>query len=224
MKTKTLAEGVLSNLVFWVVITMCGAVLAFLKVHWPQIAGPLLYGLAGSACVGVLCYVALGRSLLKIRMSPSNIESNLRNWSHTLGFGVKKLDIDDTCFGLDITVSNGNHLSAFVSKSRPSYLQFRCQGVPSDEHQDVLGRLGRPQSDLVTHQVALELSRSKIVYAITDPQTPAGQIPRLQRLVIDKVVPIEGMTEPRFIECVEEMNSAMSLVRSATSLALSQNI
>jgi hypothetical protein len=224
MKIRTLEEGVLANALFWIMITLAGPILAYLRVYWPRISGPLLYGLVGSTCVAILCYVASGHSLLKVKTTLHNVESNLRNWSHDLGFSVKKLEFSDSLFGLTITLANGCPLGVFVLTKHPNYVQFRCQFVLSEEHQETLSKLTKHQSDVVTHRVALELSRAKIPYTISDPGTPTGEVPRLQKLVLEKTVPISELTEPNFITCVNEMSSSASLAHSAAVLAFSGGV
>lgn len=91
--------------------------------------------------------------------------------------------------------------------------------ILSPEHQAILSKLTKEQAADVTEEVTLELARSKIGYTITGP--PPGQ---MQTVLLQRSVPItSGLTEATFGGYLDEMDSAISLVRLATTLALAHN-
>ena len=215
-------QGLFSNLVWWIIIVVGGGLLALLKVKWPRIAGPALYGLLGVACLATVCFVAVGRPLLskeQPQTTTENVDANIRAWADSLGMGVTRFQLPDAYFALGITLKNGNQVVIGRVKERPSYLEIQSSLILSPEHQAILSKLTKEQAADVTEEVTLELARSKIGYTITGP--PPGQ---MQTVLLQRSVPItSGLTEATFGGYLDEMDSAISLVRLATTLALAHN-
>jgi hypothetical protein len=162
-----------------------------------------------------------------------NVENNVRKWADSLGVGVTKmsaqgLPIQNAYFSLVLTLQNGNPLWVYRTKEKPGYLQIMCPITLAPEHLAILDKLTKDQADVVTQEVLLELARSNFGYQMmTSLGPPAGGSAKTpptilqQTIILIKSVPIgNGLTEATFVQNTNEVDSAISLVRAATALAL----
>jgi hypothetical protein len=103
-----------------------------------------------------------------------------------------------------------------------------CPIKLSPEHLAILDKLTKDQADAVTQQVVLELGRSRIGYSMmTELGHPVGGPAKTlvlqQTIILMNPVPIENdLTEDAFAQHINEIDSAISVVRAATALALSR--
>ena len=75
--------------------TLVGALIGYLKKRKPDLAGAVLYFLAGFAAVMVVAFVLVGRPLLskeQPQTTPENIEGNVKAWADTFNIGIQKRD------------------------------------------------------------------------------------------------------------------------------------
>ena len=211
--------------------------MGLVKRYWPTVAGPVLYGLGAATCIALLSYAALGHGLLsklKPPITPSNIESYVRQWYDSLGLGIAKMPVTpDADFGFNITLKNGNRIVVGVAKERPNYLQYQTLVALTPEQQTALARLNQAQANRVTQEVVLELARSRVAYTIGGPLIMiqqgaqlAAQVPGLQigtpmsTIILGRGVPMSHLDEAKFAGYVDEMDSAMSVAGAAVALAL----
>jgi len=221
MDWKALFKGVVPSMVsraiWWLLVLAAGAALGIIKLHWPSLADPMLYGLAGAACVAFLYFAATGRALLaRPDTTPGNVEKNIRTWLDNFGLAVKK-EVDPTMyFRLTVTLVNGNPLLVARPKARDHYLTFQSNLTLSPEHQAMMERMSGAQTERVLEELALELGRLQIGHAI--------QWPPFTGVMLIRLVPITAdYTEAKFAASLDEMDLAINVARTATSLAIARN-
>jgi hypothetical protein len=217
MDLDGLVQGVVSNAVWWTVVLVGGAVLAVLRAKWPRYAGPVLYGLLGIASLAIIGFAILGHSLLsreQPQTTPENVEANIRAWADSFVVGVTKAPVKEAHFALVITLHNGNPVVVARTKDRPNWLALQSTLTLSPEHQAAMAKLSKAQADTVVEELTLELARSKMGYELSGP-------PPLQSITLSRAVPItSNLTEDAFAGQLDQMDSAMQLVRVALTLSL----
>jgi hypothetical protein len=76
MDWKSFFNNMLSNLVWWILLLGGGAMLALLKIYWPLMAEPALYGFIGMASIAILIYAFTGRPIFSKQLpqtTPENV-------------------------------------------------------------------------------------------------------------------------------------------------------
>jgi hypothetical protein len=213
-----------------------GAALGYLRAKWPAIASPVLYGIGGATCVGVLIFTFTGHGFLskqRPEVTPENLETNVRKWADDLGLGVTRMQAapnQDVYFGLVVTLADGNPLMVFRGKEKSGFLQMECALVLSQEHLAMLSKLSKEQADDAMQEIVLEMARSRIGYVMqTSVASPPlnGQMtttkPAIfqQTIIVVKPLAITGdLSEASFGERINELDSEIVLVRATTNLTL----
>ena len=215
-----LVQAIIANWIWELLVIGTGIAIGWLRhknVSWLPV---LFYGFAGSVLMSVLIFTLLGRAILSRQQpeaTPENVEKNIRAWSDAFQLGVTRLPADQTIeFGLVITAKSGNPIEIRKTK-QTTYLQLQSNLVLSPEHKEMLAKLNPEQSEWITEQLSLELARSKIGFTILGPRARNEQ-PEMQIVVLSKGVPIYGLTEMRFAEYLDEMDSAIKLSKTTTAL------
>jgi hypothetical protein len=219
-----LLQNLFSSLVWEIILLLGGGlVLAYLKRTWPEIAAQVMYGLVGAALLSVLLFTLTGHSILfkqQPETTTENVEANIKAWADSLGVGIPRVTVPDTYFSEVITLKNGNQIVVARAKERGGYLQIQSTLVLAPEHQAILAKLTREQVADVTEEVTLELARARMGYTISGPQ--GGY--QMQNIFLQRSVPItNNLTEATFGGYMDEMDSAIALVKLATTLALAHN-
>ena len=232
-------QDLLAHAIYALLVLGGGAVVTWLRYKKPQIAFPLLYGMAAATCMAILIFAFTGRPMFSKRppnITPDNLEDNLRKWSDDLGLSVSRMPSASTSalaqeiyFGLIVTLQNGNPLAVFRGKDKSGYLQIQCPLTLSPEHLAMLNKLTKDEAAAATQEVVLELGRTRLGFQMT---TASGQsiapgpvlgtpIVLQQTIIIMKGVPITNdLTEATFAQHTNEIDSAVTIVRAATQLIL----
>jgi hypothetical protein len=228
MDWKTIFQSLFSR-ALWEMILIAGggAMFGLLKAKWPNYAPRVLYGVSGAACVAVLLFTLTGRAILSspipAQSTPDNIEANVKLWSENLGLPFAKSSMPDSYFAYSITTRGGTPITVGrPTKEKTGYLQFVSTISFSPEHQAVLGTLTKEQVDTVMQELSQELARTRVASTIavmTMPQTGANVVGQTM-LVLQRAESIANLDEAQFADRVDDMEFAVSLVRSTTSLAL----
>jgi hypothetical protein len=214
-------QGILGTLIYDLLLAavVAGAI-AWLRSKQSRWASPVLYGLGAFTAVLLIAYTFIGHGLLlkqKPETTSENIEDNVKAWTSALGLGTQSVPVADTYFAYKITLANGNAVVvARGSKEKTGYLQFEIGVVPSPEHQAILATLTKDQADVVTQEVTLELARSKIGYTMAGPDAQH----LMQAVILMKAVPLANLNEATFAAALDEVDSAVSLIRAAFALSL----
>jgi hypothetical protein len=233
MDWSGLWSSVLSNLVWWLLFVGGSALLGWLRAKKPQIAGPVLYGLAGATCLGILWFTFTGHAILSKQLpqiTPDNIEGNVRKWADSLGMSVARMpqvaSSPDVYFGILVTLQNGTPIYVFREKEKPGYLQMQTPLALSPEHLALLNKLTPDEENSVSQEVLLEVARTRMGYQV---MTASGQqvAPQSQPMVLQQtIVLMEGvpigneLTEAAFAQHANELDSAVMIVRASTVLTL----
>lgn len=235
MDWSSIWHGVVSNLLYAVLIFGGGALLAVLRVKWPNYADPVRYGVIGAACVAIILFAFTGRALLSKRppeVTPDNLEENIRKWADSLGMSVARgssqiFPAQDIYFALNITMENGTPLMVFRGKEKSGFLQIQCPLTLSPDHLATLQKLTKEEQEAVTQEVLLELAKSKVGFQVMTAtgvpmNTPTAPPAVLQQtILLMKGVPITSdMNEASFAQSANEIDAAVTLTRAATALAL----
>lgn len=211
-------------------------VLTWIKHKWPRYGDLALYWVACAACLAVLWFAITGYVPFSTRppqITPENIEANLKAWSENLGLGITKVSQlipeQDAYFGMVVTLQSGNPVTVFRGKQKPGYLQMQCPLALSQEHLAMLNKLTKDEAHAATQEVLLELARTKLGFQmmtasgqLVAPGGSAAQpIVLQQTIVIMKAAPITNdLTEATFAQHINEIDSAIAIVRGSTELTL----
>jgi hypothetical protein len=213
-------QGVLSNALYAVLILGGGVVLVLIRTWWPDLAPKVLYGVVGVTCMAIVLYALTGHGLFSKqppRITSDNVEEYVRKWADTLGLGVTRAPaIPAASFGVIITLKSGNPITVMRSNDIPDYLQFQIQLALSEEHQAAFAKMTKEQTKTVMEEVILELARAKIGNTIL--QSPMS--PQSEAVILMKGEPVEGLTKDKFVHDVDDMDSAVALLRAITALAI----
>jgi hypothetical protein len=212
----------------WEVLLVLGgaAILGYVKRKVPDHAPTIAYAVFGATCVAILIFTFTGHFILSRHQpetTPDNIEENIRTWGEALGLGLTKLPTtSDTYFNWGITLKNGNFVVVDRAKALPGYLQIQSQLVLSPENQAAYAKLTKQEVDDLTQEVSLELARSRMGYGIGQgtQATPTGSGPQMGVLLVKGIPITNNLTEAGFAGYMDEIDSAISIVRATTTLAL----
>jgi hypothetical protein len=108
------------------------------------------------------------------------------------------------------------------TKEKTLYLEMIATLALSPDNQATLGTLTKDQIASFTDEIAVELNKSRVGFALgvnTLPQTGSATTAQTL-LVLQKGVPINGLTELGFSECTDDINFTAQLVKADTSLIL----
>lgn len=209
-------HGLVTNLGSEFIIFGGGLLLTILRVKKPNIAVPVLYGVATIALLSIIVFVFTGRFIFSTEQpqtNTENVESNIRTWLDDFGLTVQKQDIQNSYFTLLVTMHGGDHVFILRPKDHDRFIGFQGNVQAAPEHVAIINKLSKKDADLLVDEVGLELSRSKISYSI-------GGEP-FKIVTIQRLVPITAsLTESSFIQYLDETESGMNLVIASVNLAL----
>jgi hypothetical protein len=216
---RSFFNNMLSNLAWWVVLLAGGAVLALLRFYWPLLAEPALYGFVGVTCVAILIFATTGRPIFSKQLpqtTPENVEANVRAWLDSFKISCKKETSPDTYFILLATLNSGNPIGIGRAKAQDRYLSFQARISLSPEHQGPMDRMTPAQIEHTLREITLEFFRTKTNYTLEGPPFRA--------IVISKALLISArLTEDVFSGILDEMDSAVSMARVVTVMAIERN-
>lgn len=228
MDWKAIFQSLFSRAIWEIVLIIGGgAVIGTIKAKWPNYAPRVLYGISGATCVAVLLFTLTGRAILSSPLppdsTPENVEANVKLWSENLELPFAKTTVADSYFAYSITTRTGTPIVVTrATKEKTSYLQFVSTITFAPEHQAVLGTLTKEQVDTVMQEISLELSRTRVASTIATrglPETGAN-VARQTMVVLQRAQLISSLDEGQFADRVDDMEFAVAMVRSATSLSL----
>lgn len=224
MDWSLLWEGLLSHALYALLIFAGGAVLAAIKLKWPNYAEPARYGLIGAACVAVVLFALLGRGIIsspRPEITPNNIEQNLKLWADHLSVTLERQDISDRYFSYIARFHGGDPVEVFRVKDRPEYLQFVASIDFAPQHQAIFAALSKAQQDKVTQELTLTLNQLRMGTIMGSLTAPTGQALQT-KIVLQKGIPIENMSQGVFVDSFDDMTRAVASARAAVSLDLAQ--
>jgi hypothetical protein len=233
MDWSAIWHGVLSNLVYGILILGGGALLAYLRAKFPNYAGSALYGFIGAACVAVILFTFSGRGLFTSHppeVTPDNVEESIKKWCDNEALGTVRMPTPDAYFGLLITMSSGNQVLVYRGREKSGFLQMQVPLALSSEHLQMLSKLSKEQADDAMEDITLELNRARIGYilqtSVTSPLASAQVAttkPTIfqQTLLITRPLAITSdLSEPAFMAQINEIDSEVGLVRGVTDVTL----
>jgi hypothetical protein len=214
--------GILSN---WVADALGaaitgGAVLAWIKQRRPSWLPAVYVGLGG----GVV--ILIGAGALRVISTPiprqpdivtvDNVEAHLNQWIDAFHYSRRKLpDAQDSFFNYVITNTYGRSLN--ISRLRQSpfdrYLVMSAGVTVGPEHTAKLGKLSKPDADLLVRDLRIEMARYKIGFAnISIPLTTIG---------VEKDIPITTtLSEDTFLQATNDVDSAQVLLLNLIPMEL----
>ncbi len=235
MDFSGLLQGIISDILYGLLILAGGLMLALIRSKWPDLAPKVLYGVFGVTCIAILWFTFTGHGVFSKQPSqttPDNVEEYIRKWADNLGLGVTRMPqaipLQQVYFGLVVTLQNGNPLTVFRGKEKSGYLQIQCPLRLSSDHLAILNKLTKDEANAATQEVLLELARTKLGFQmmtasgeLVAPRATAQPIILQQTILLMKAVPIRNdLTEETFAQHVNEIDSAITLVRASTELTL----
>ena len=234
-------QGTLTSVAAALLLLGVPTLLTWVKKKWPQHGELVRYWLTSAAAMAILLYATTGYILFakhEVKITPENLELNIRKWSDDLGFSVARLQPGalpqpmEIYFGLAITLSNGNPILVYRAREKSAFLQLVCPLALSPEHLQAMAKLRPDQQEAVNQEIQLELSKTKVGFSVTtskaaapqasgSPPIGGGQILLQQMVILSKGVPISGdLNEATFASDLDEMDDAITLTRAQTALAL----
>ena len=219
-----LVQNLVSNIIYGVLIVGTGALFAWLKAKRPAYAPHAIYALASMTCVAILMFAVTGRPVWSTQphITPDNVEEYVRKWADSLSLGVTRAPSPspDGYFGVLITLKSGNGVVVGRGKEVPDYLQIQIPLVMTTEHQAAFSKLTKDQQKTIVEEVTLEMARAKIGNMIV--QAMVNDQPQSPTIVLQSNPPIEGLTKDGFVNRLDAIDSAITLVRATTFLALAR--
>ncbi len=216
---KELRGHLLGHAVWTVIALAVGTGVALLKVYWPNIASPVLYGLASVTCFAIISFTITGRAVFskqRPQTTPENLETNIRVWLDNFGLASQKQTNDAACFLIAVTMKNGNPVAIFRPKMGDRYISFQSRVTVSPEHQAPMNAMPRPVQEKVSREVALELVRANIGYTMEG-------MPISAVTVVKSVVISSALTEDVFVALLDQMDSALNLAKLGIVTAIERN-
>jgi hypothetical protein len=228
-------QGVASNLVSAVLILGGGALLALLRLKYPNYADLGRYAFTGAATTAVVLFALLGKGIITRsppEVTPENLEGYIRKWTDDAGLPIAKAPPSEqtTYFGYVITTTGGVSISVFRAKEKPGYLQMQCALSMSPEHLGMLAKLSKEQADEVIEEIVLEMDRAHIGFIMTTAFPLGLPIPTVvttrpdifqQTITVTEPIAIsKELNEGVFLARINQIDSDVSLVRSVTDLTL----
>lgn len=217
-----LVQGLISNLVWEILIVGAGIAMAILRKRDSKLVAPVLYGIVTVACLLVMWFTITGRSLLSHPVEETtadNIEGKVKLWSDDLAISLERTDLQGSYFSYTARLHGSDPVEIFRAKEKPGYLQFQSHISFSPEHQAILAKMSKADFDRATQEVALEVSRISISYAIGEMEQNGKPIQTM--IGLGKGVPIPSLNEAAFGDTFDEMTRTVVLVRAATNVILS---
>jgi len=220
-------QGIFGTLLYDLLLAaMVAGIVAWLRSRQSRWAAPVLFGIAAFAAMLSIAYLLTGHAALSrqtVETTPENVEENVKKWVEELGLGITKAPKPaDIYFNYIVTLKSGNPIGIGRATALPGFLQLQTLLVLSDEHQKAIAKMSKEQAAAVTEEVIVQLALSKMGYTIGGG--PPGAILPMQNVILMKGVPItSSLTEASFATYLDEMDSAVGLVRAATALAIKHN-
>jgi len=220
-----IAQGVISNAIWWIVFLLGSAMIAALTVTHPNLAIPFVVGVFTFACLSVIFYASTGRSLFSKKshqLDRKNIEASVKTWIASLGLASKPVTLPDTVFAYEVTMLSGTGVHIARSAKREEYLGFHIGMNVSPEHRTAMQQLTPQQALIVVQELSLELARLGASFRFNFTQnTNQNPTPnQLEVIHLIKEVPYASLSEAGFTSHLVTMDSGGTVVRAVLALAL----
>ncbi len=222
MDWNAIWQGIVSNALYGLLIFGGGGLIAYLRIKRPNFADPLRFGLLGAACIALILFALMGRGILvrpRLEITPGNIEENLKLWAEHLSITLEHQEISDRYFSYIARLHGGDPIEVFRAKEKPAYFQFSANMDFAPQHQVAFSKLDKAQQERVQQELTLEVARLRMGTIIASLVAPTGQIVQT-KIMLQKAVPIENMSEATFGDSFDEMTRSLQLVRAAVTLDL----
>jgi hypothetical protein len=141
MDLQWLWQGVVSNLVYAVLILAGGAVLTYLRARNSRWASPILYGLAGVALIAVILLALKGFATLSNQLpatTPDTVEMNIRTWLDAFKIAQQRQSDPESHFSLRVTLPNNIPMVVRRQKEYDRYVSIEAGILPAKEYQQIL--------------------------------------------------------------------------------------
>lgn len=213
-------QGLLTNGIYAILILGGGLMFGYLKKQGSALLPTFSYAFGGAACVAVVIFCFRGIANMPhtpIQTTGDNVESEIVDWTNSLGIAKTPVYIPDTFFAYKMTLSDGVPVLIVRSrKSDPGYVSFTAALTVGSSMGDLIAKLTDQQATTVLQELTLELARSKLEYSILSPNGPR----HLQAVSLDKPVGIPSLNEAEFLQTVDEIDSAVGLSRASLALSI----
>lgn len=152
-----------------------------------------------------LSAVAFGlyQKLKRPKVTIKNVESKVREWSDSFGFGITKISSTPQFhFGIKLLVQNVVSVSVFRTLQHPQYLTMIVRMVLTPEQLPLYEKLEQVNQDDLVRELRLELARAKIGGVVNLPES----------VIIERLVPItDSLTESAFLDEIQDMQFSVIL-------------
>lgn len=201
-----LAQAVTGNILTEVLLSIGGgAVLAAIKVKYPDLASWLLYGLGVSALIFVcLTMGSLPRQISLVNVS--NPQDTVKQWLSGLGSGVLEQQDVNTEFELFVTMQDGNKIAIARPKISPNKVLISLALSMRPREKVVLDKMTKPDQDRFRRNLRLEFARARVPYYLSDN----GQI-----INFVQMLSIRELTESQFLAAIETLEHDATLASVA---------
>jgi len=216
MEWKTFRENIASNLAAALIVLISGSSLAILKIYLPMFATPILYGLAGGACVATVLFTLTGKAIFSRKQPETtleNIEVNIRAWLDNFHLSAKKEHLDNAHFCLLVVLNSGNGIVVARLNPTERYLTFQTRIGLATEHQIPIDAMIPQQRDRVMREIMVELAKTKVGFRLEGP-------PFRSILIMKTSFITTRLTEDAFLATLDEMDSAVNLAKLVTVMAI----
>lgn len=213
-------QGLLSNLLWELLIVAAGVAVAVLRKRESKWAVPILFGLVTAACLLVGWFTITGRSLLSrpaVEITPENVEDNIKLWADDFGMSLERQPSPpDSYFLYVVRLHGGDPVQVFRSKTdKPNYLQFASSLTFAAEHEAIASKMTKAQTDKFAEKLTVDLARSNLpplTFAISFANG-ANQQAIANGVLVVRGVPITNLNEAAFGDDFDELARAAMFMR-----------
>ncbi len=224
----SLIQGIIQNwfsdLIKLAVMAAITFALTKLNAKYPQWGAHARYALMTFVLLALLIFTFTGRAIfappISQEVTPENVEANIKIWADHLAISYQRKDVPDGDFFYG-TVTVGNiPIDVFRVKGKPGYLQMKGTLNFAAQHQSAMAKLSERDFSQFVNQLNLEVARLKLtadVGLIFDQKTKQ---PIRTTIVLDKGIPIAGLSEGIFSSQVDDINGDINQLKAFVNAGL----
>ena len=216
MDFASIWASLLANWVWWLIVVIAGLVGSYLKKKGYQWAPIILNGLLSAVLVGVLIILIKVQNDFVVQQrsvtTTANVQERVRDWLDKWHLTTTSLSSDDSYFTYTITTLNDKHVIISRPKSHDWLLIF---GASILDEKDIMEKLPEKEREEFKSRVIVESARLGFDLGIgPKSNAPKGGV------LLDKTIPISGLTEDIMISTLQQMERGIAVVQQFGNAAL----
>jgi len=203
---RAIAKEVLVGVISTLVLFGCGALLAVLKVYFPNWFTFAIWTLAGTGLLAVVLVPFMLLLLLrripkpKPEVTPENIEISIRKWLDTFRLSAKPEVFPEAFFALVVTPMPNLNVLVMRLKAFERYIVIQSTITVSPEHKAMIDNLSPDDRNVFAARYAAELANMSVGWTLDLPNNVIS---------VERRLPItENLSEDSFMRAIDLVTSA----------------